>query len=77
MATHSSILAFLLGKFHDRGAWQAIVHGVPKELDVTDDINTHKVITQTCKHTHMDIYILKHLVTHIHIFMHIHTHILI
>ena len=41
------------------------------------DTHTHKVITQTCKHTHMDIHILKHIVTHIHIFMHIHTHILI
>ena len=44
MATHSSILAFLLGKFHDRGAWQAIVHGVTKQLDVTEDRNTHKLV---------------------------------
>ena len=25
-----------LGNFMDRGAWQAIVHGVAKESDVTD-----------------------------------------
>ena len=28
-ATHSSILAW------DRGAWQAMVHGIVKELDMT------------------------------------------
>ena len=32
METHSSILAW---RIPDRGAWQAIVHGVPKELDMT------------------------------------------
>ena len=35
---------FLLGKFHDTGAWWAIVHGVTKELDVTEDTNTHKLL---------------------------------
>ena len=34
MATHSNILANTLTP-QDRGAWQAIVHGVAKELDVT------------------------------------------
>ena len=33
MATHSSILAWRL--LMDRGAWQATVHGVPKDLDMT------------------------------------------
>ena len=33
MATHSSILN--LGNPMDRGAWQAIVHGVAKELYTT------------------------------------------
>ena len=32
METHSSILAW---RIPDRGAWQAIVHEVPKELDMT------------------------------------------
>ena len=27
---------FLSGNPMDRGAWQAIVHGVPKELDMTE-----------------------------------------
>ena len=34
MATHSSTLAG--GNPVDRGAWQATVHGVTKELDTTD-----------------------------------------
>ena len=34
MATHFSILAEK--KSHDRGAWQAIVHGGHKELDMTE-----------------------------------------
>ena len=35
MATHSSILAFLPGYPMDRGDWQAIVHEVTKEYDVS------------------------------------------
>ena len=31
MATHSNIL----GEFHGQGAWQAIFHGVAKELEPT------------------------------------------
>jgi len=34
MATHSSILAWKTPM--DRGVWQAIVHGVAKELDMTE-----------------------------------------
>ena len=33
MATHSSILAW--GKPMDRGVWQATVHGVKRESDMT------------------------------------------
>ena len=33
-ATHSSILAWRIPV--DRGAWQATVHGVEKELDTTE-----------------------------------------
>ena len=36
MATHSSVLAWRLPR--DRGAWWAIVHGVP-ELDVTEHLS--------------------------------------
>ena len=32
MAIHSSILAW---RIPDRGAWQAIVHGITKELNMT------------------------------------------
>ena len=34
MATHSSILAWKNPM--DRGAWQAAIHGVRKELDMTE-----------------------------------------
>ena len=34
MATHSSILAWKTPM--DRGVWQAVVHGVTKELDMTE-----------------------------------------
>ena len=34
IATHSSILAWRIPV--DRGAWQATVHGVEKELDTTE-----------------------------------------
>ena len=42
MATHSSIL----GNLMDRGAWQAMVHGVAKELYMTKPLNTgtHKEV---------------------------------
>ena len=39
MATHSSILAWKNPM--DRGAWQATVHGVRKELDTLSWLNTH------------------------------------
>ena len=26
----------------DRGAWQAVVHGVSKELDMTESVHTHR-----------------------------------
>ena len=41
MATHSNILAW--GNSMDRGAWQATVHGVPKESDTTSCLNNDKL----------------------------------
>ena len=38
MATHSSILAWRIPM--DRGAWQATVHGVLKEWDMTEGLST-------------------------------------
>ena len=38
MATCSSILA---GEILLRGAWRAVVHGVIKELDMTEQLSTH------------------------------------
>ena len=35
MATYSSILAWKIPRTGYRGAWQAAVHGVAKELDMT------------------------------------------
>ena len=40
----------------DRGAWQAIVHGVA-ELDTTEWLAQHSIHTHTHTHTHMHIYI--------------------
>ena len=37
MATHSSILAWRIPM--DRGAWQATVHGVLKEWDMTEGLS--------------------------------------
>ena len=34
----------------DRGAWRAIVHGVTKELDMTEQLNTHT--TNISGHAH-------------------------
>ena len=31
----------------DRGAWQAPVHGVTKELDTTEELSTHAVFNQS------------------------------
>ena len=31
----------------DRGAWQATIHGVTKELDMTEQLNTH-IVTSQC-----------------------------
>ena len=39
METHSSILAWKNPM--DRGAWQAVVHRVMKELDVTEHKHIH------------------------------------
>ena len=41
MAAYSSILAW--GNPLDKGAWQATVHGVTKELDTTYRLNTKAV----------------------------------
>ena len=38
MAIYSSFLAWRIPK--DRGAWQAGVHGLWKELDTTEQLNT-------------------------------------
>ena len=38
MATHSSIPAWRIPM--DRGAWQATVHGVCKESDMTEQLST-------------------------------------
>ena len=38
MVTHSSILAWRIPM--DKGAWRATVHGVAKELDTTELLNT-------------------------------------
>ena len=41
MATPSSILAWRI--LMDRGAWRATVHGVAKELDMTEQLNNNGV----------------------------------
>ena len=38
-----------LGNFMDRGTWQAIVHGVIKELDMTEQLSTYVYITTSCE----------------------------
>ena len=43
MATRSSILAWRIPI--DRGAWRAIVHGVAKELDMTERLSTLPIAT--------------------------------
>ena len=48
MATHSSILAW--EDLMDRGAWQAIVHGVTKMTDMTEQINENKDINYPTVH---------------------------
>ena len=39
MATHSSMLAWRIPM--DRGTWWATVHGVPKEWDTTQRLNSN------------------------------------
>ena len=46
MATHSSILAWRIPM--DRGAWWAVVHGVTKESDTTERLNTHARKQRNC-----------------------------
>ena len=43
MATHSSILAWEIP--WTRGAWQATVHGVPKESDTSEQLMLSSIIT--------------------------------
>ena len=38
-----------LGNFMDSGTWQAIVHGVIKELDMTEQLSTYVYITTSCE----------------------------
>ena len=33
------------GKFHNRGDWQATIHGVAKESETTEQLNNNKVLT--------------------------------
>ena len=40
---------FCLENPSDRGTWQATVHGVSKELDITEQLNMHR-------HTHIRVY---------------------
>ena len=55
MATCSSILAW---KIPWRGAWQAIIHGGHKELDMTE--HTHEdTHTHTHTHTQMNYQVMK------------------
>ena len=35
-----------LGNPIDRGAWQATVHGVPKELDRTEQLNSKNIVSE-------------------------------
>ena len=42
-ATHSSILAWEIP--WTRGAWQATVHGVPKESDTSEQLMLSSIIT--------------------------------
>ena len=42
MATHSRYSC--LENSMDRGAWQATVHGVTKELDMTEHSCTHRIL---------------------------------
>jgi len=46
----------------DRGAWQATVHGVTKELDMTERFSTHGCIDMTfpLKCSSMHLYDLRH-----------------
>ena len=37
-----------LGNPMDRGAWQATLHGVAKELDVTEQQNSDNTVNQLC-----------------------------
>ena len=55
MATHSSILAWRICM--DRGAWQATVHGVAKESDTTECLNTAHIYRE--RQNNIDIVELK------------------
>ena len=58
MATHFSTLAWKISM--GRGAWWAIVHGVAKESDMTEQLNNNKYT-----HTHTHMYIYANTYTHI------------
>ena len=64
MATHFSILAWKISM--GRGDWWAIVHGVAKESDMTEQLNNNKY---THTHTHTCIYMQIH--THIYVCVHL------
>ena len=64
MATHFSTLAWKISM--GRGAWWAIVHGVAKESDMTEQLNNNKY---THTHTHTCIYMQIH--THIYVCVHL------
>ena len=65
MATHFSTLAWKIST--GRGAWWAIVHGVAKESDMTEQLNNKYIHTHT--HTHTCIYMQIH--THIYMCVHL------
>ena len=52
----------------DRRTWQAAVHGVAKESDMTEQLSIH-VCVYICIYIHIYVY------THIHTYMYIHTHV--
>ena len=63
MATHFSTLAWKISM--GRGAWWAIVHGVAKESDMTEQLNNKYIHTHT--HTHTHVYICKYTHTYIYV----------
>ena len=49
MATHFSILNISIHDTEDRGAWQAIVYEVSKELDTTEQLTFSLSLSKECR----------------------------